>query len=168
MTDPAPLSSASLPVRFPGRFAVAVAGAFAADGSEIARSFRGLSDDGADVLGRDLLDGLDAAARQTGDWLGWAFAANRIPWSHIRQAAAELQHRVDAWTVPAGRRRVPSPRRRLAGLALRLLRGGAGGRELLHHLALANATLDPPLPPDAVDSVALWAAAAVKGARHAP
>jgi hypothetical protein len=153
-------------VRFPGRFAIALAAAFARDGSEIARAFQGLSNDSADSLGRELLDGLDLAARLSGDRTAWAFAANRVPWSYVRQAAADLQKSVDAWAVPTQRRRLPTPRRHLAGLAVRLVRGGVGGRALLSQLDAANATLPEPLDAEAVGAVAVWAAGAVQGQSH--
>ncbi len=152
--------------RFPGRFALALAAAFAEDGGELARAFHGLSDEGADALGRELLAGLELAAELTSDRRAWAFACNRIPWSHWRSAAAELAQRIDAWVVPTQRRRRGTPRSRLASLALRLLRAGTGGRELLRQLDVANATLDPPLRPDDVGAVAVWAAGAVRGHRH--
>jgi hypothetical protein len=153
-------------VRFPGRFAVALAAAFDRDAAQLSRAFRDMSVDGADALGLELLVGLEEAARLSDDWRAWAFACNRIPWSHLRAAAAELGERIDAWAAPANRRRRSTPRRRLAGLALRLLRGGIGGRDLLRQLDAANATFDPPLAADAVGEVAAWAAGEVRGHRH--
>jgi hypothetical protein len=149
------------PTRFPGRFAVAVAASYAADGDELARAFRGLGDDNADALGRELLAGMEQAAKLTGDWRWWAFACNRIPWSHVRLAGRELGARLDAWAAEPRRMRGAAPRKALAKLALRLLRQGMGGRALLHRLDEANGTLSSPLPADAVGDVALWAAAAV-------
>jgi hypothetical protein len=155
-------------VRFPGRYAVALAAAFDRDPAGMSRAFHGLSDEGADALGRELLAGAELAGRLSGDLEVWGWACNRVPWSYRRPAAAELQQRMDAWAATADRRRRSTPRRQLAGLALRLLRGGIGGRELLRQLDAANATLETPLAPDAVGALAVWAAGQVRGQPHAP
>jgi hypothetical protein len=148
-------------VRFPVRFATALAAAFARDQDNLARAFRGLSDDGVANLGRELLQGLDLAARLSGDRTAWAFACNRIPWPYVRVGAAELQARIDAWTAPAGRQAAPG-RRQLARLAIRLLRAGEPGAKVLAQLDAANATLAAPITAEAVGDVARWAAAEVR------
>ena len=154
-------------LRVPGRFALALSAAHAADAAELARAFRGLSDDGAEALGRELLAALDTSARLTGDRVAWAFASNRIPWPHMRQAGREWQGRLEAEAAAAPR---PVPgggaRRVLARLATRLLRRGVGGRELLNALDGANAGLPAPLAPEAVGDVAVWAAGAVNRGGH--
>ena len=162
---PAPHLAPTRRVRFPGRYAAALAAAFACDTGNLARAFQGLSNDAADALGRELLDGLDQAARLSADRTAWAFASNHVPWSHVRAGAAELQGRIDTWAAPAGRK-APPGRRQLARLAIRLLRAGEPGARVLAQLDAANATLATPIAAEAVGEVAIWAARAVRGLPH--
>ena len=148
------------------RYADALDAAFAADADRLAAAFAGLSGEVADKLGKHLTKGLGTAAGITGDWSAYGFAVNRVPWSHIREPARELQQRIDAWTVAAPRR-VDSPRRRLARLAVKLIRAGTPGRDVLRQLDAANATLSEPIAAEAVGAVAVWAARTVRGLAHA-
>lgn len=102
---------------------------------------------------------LAALTRETFRKLDWWGAAN-----------AEFSARIEASRRAhlATRRAAPpdTPRRRLSRLAVRLLRSGCSGRELLAELDAANAALPAPLDADAVGSVALWASGAVRETRH--
>lgn len=143
------------------RYADALDAAFSADADRLAAAFAGLSGEVADKLGKHLAKGLETAAGITGDWSAYGFAVNRVPWSYIREPARELQQRIDAWTV-APPRRVDSPRRRLARLAVKLIRAGTPSRDVLRQLDQANATMEAPIAAEVVGDVARWAATEVR------
>lgn len=103
--------------------------------------------------------------RMAEQWAAWAEALWTEPSEFRSAAGAELWRRLGAWVVPPAPRR-ETPRRRLARLAVRLLRAGCSGRELLRQLDKAAATLPEPIAAEDVGSVALWAAQAVRETRH--
>lgn len=130
-------------------------------------AFEGIPEDEGIRIAKAVGAGLEAAAKVTGDYRAWARAWHYMPSPGRRAAVAEFTARLDAWCVD-NRPKPDTPRRRLAKLALALLRTGTTGRELLRRLDAANATFDEPLPAAAVGEVAVWAAAAVaEGHRHA-
>lgn len=130
-------------------------------------AFDGLAEDEGIRIAKAVGEGLEAAARVTGDYRAWARAWHYMPSPGRRAAVAEFAARLDAWCVQ-NRRKPDTPRQRLAKLALALLRTGTTGPELLRRLDAANATFDEPLPSQTVGEVAIWAAAAVaEGHRHA-
>ena len=147
-------------------FLAALDAAFKEDDDALHDAFVGLPQGTADALVTRVSADLASAARVSGDYVPWAFAVNRLPWPHMRLPVAEFAQRIDAWTVQE-RPRPDTPRRRVARLAMRLLRAGVGGRELLRQLDAANSSLDTPLAADVVGDVATWAANAVKAGPHA-
>lgn len=111
--------------------------------------------------------GLEAVAQITGDYRAWAMAWHYMPSPGRRAAAAEFGARLDAWSVQR-QPKPDTPRRRLAKFALKLLRAGTTGRELLRRLNEANATLEDPIPAEVVGEIAVWAARTVmEGRRNA-
>ncbi|MCC6718240.1 MAG: hypothetical protein IT555_10175 [Acetobacteraceae bacterium] len=143
------------------RYIAALDAAVEGDADRLAAAFAGVTGEVADKLGRHLVNGLALVARVTGDWKPYGFAVNRVPWSYQRPAAVDLQQRVDAWTV-AKRPQPDSPRRRLARLAMKLIRAGTPGRDVLRQLDQANATMPAPIAAETVGELARWAATEVR------
>ncbi len=130
-------------------------------------AFDGVAEDEGVRIAKAVGDGLEAAAKVTGDYRAWARAWHYMPSPGRRAAVAEFAARLDAWCIQ-NRPKPDTPRRRLAKLALTLLRAGTTGRALLRRLDAANATFEEPLPAEAIGEVAVWAAATVaEGHRHA-
>ena len=133
-------------------------------GAALADAFAGTDEDGGVRIAEAIGAGLESVARITGDWRGWATGWHYLPSPGRRAAAADLAQRLDAWS--AQRRPQPdTPRKRLARLALALLREGVAGRAALASLDRANATFDEPLTPETIGAVLLWAARAAKEGR---
>jgi hypothetical protein len=118
-------------------------------------------------LGRAILDRLADHAARCGDWTVWAETCWAVALPGLREAGAPFRAKLDA----SARRRLqhrPDPRRQeLARTALRLLRRGTTGRILLTELRQLNSGFDQPLPADAISSVAIWAARALRGQTRA-
>lgn len=130
-------------------------------------AFEGIPEPEGVNIAKAIGEALEAVSQVTGDYRAWARAWHFMPSPGRRAVAAEFAARLDAWTVQH-RPKPETPRRRLAKLALTLLRSGTTGRALLHRLDHANATLMEPLSTEAVGEVAVWAARTVtEGHRHA-
>jgi len=125
-------------------------------GAALAAAFSDTDEDAGVRIAEAIGAGLESAARISGDWHPWATAWHFLPSPGRRAAAAELAQRLDAWCVQR-RSPPPTPRQRLARMALALLREGVAGRAALLKLDQANATLDQPLPAEAVGAVLIWA-----------
>lgn len=141
---------------------------YAGEGGSLEEGFVGLSAPLCDRLARAISDKLAQHAAVTRDWSWWAEAQWHLRLPALREAAQPFRERLDAIARATRRDRAPDPRRReLARAALRLLRAGASGRELLARLDDLNCALPEPLPPDAIGTVALWAAKTVREGAHA-
>ena len=111
--------------------------------------------------------GLEAVAEITGDYRAWAKAWHYMPSPGRQAAVAEFAARLDAWSVQ-NQPKPDTPRRKLAKFAMKLLRAGTTGRELLRRLDEANATMEEPIPAEIVGEIAVWATRTVmEGRRNA-
>ena len=139
---------------------VAVMCCHAHDWSAIEAGFRGLPEAQALDLAREITRRLEQHAVASGDWTTWAKALHVLPRPGQREAAQWFVSRLDAWTPPPPPRPVDDRRRRLARLAVRLVKSRMPSVQVIAKLNEANATLPEPLDGDTVYSIALWAASA--------
>ena len=130
-------------------------------------AFHGIEEAEGVRIAKAIGAGLEAVAEITGDRRAWAMAWHYMPSPGRRAAAADFAARLDAWSVQ-NQPKPDTPRRKLAKFALKLLRAGTTGRELLRRLDEANATMTEPVSAEMVGEIAVWASRAVtEGRRHA-
>lgn len=159
--------NAHRPARDPRRTftAAELASCFACDWPAVSAVFASLPPAIAEEMARAVSAKLQEHAAITGDWTLAAEAAWHLRARHWRDAGAELAAHVDAWRAPPGRP-ADDRRRRLARLAVRLVKAGSPSLDIIRRLSEANATLEAPLDEQALASVAVWAAKAAGEKRH--
>lgn len=146
----------------------ALACSYAGEFGSLAEGFFGLPPRICEPLACTISNRLARHAALTGDWRVWAGAQWELRLPVLIEAAQPFRERLD--TIGRGTRHdwAPDPRRRkLACAALRTLRSGASGRELLAQLHFVNRALPDPLPSSEISAIALWAARTLREGGHA-
>ena len=142
---------------------LAVACCHARDWPAIETGFAGLSEPLALELAAEITRRLEQHAQASGDWQPWAEAQHHLPRPGWREAGQLLGQHLDAWTAPKPARPTDDRRRRLARLAVQLVKARVPSLQVIARLDEANAVLSDPIPGDSVHEIALWAAGAAGG-----